>query len=87
MEKEGRRFGAQRLGSEMTAGEWVSLLGQGYDAQLRVYDSIRVECHPRDATEVGTVMLTTMMEAGKQFSDYVPFTTDIKIGTSWGELG
>ena len=84
--KEALSFEPQSIASDICMTAMVNMLERGMKAQLSVYDSIMVECDESDAEDVGREMQRIMLEAGEEFTDYVPFTTDMKIGRSWGEL-
>lgn len=61
------------------------LRGLGF-IRLTIHDAITVETHESKAAEVGAIMQQVMMEKGKEFTDYVPFPTDISVGKTWGDL-
>jgi DNA polymerase I-like protein with 3'-5' exonuclease and polymerase domains len=54
---------------------------------LLVHDSILAEADEADAEEVGRLMSSVMSQVAKEeFSDFVPFPADVKIGKHWGEV-
>lgn len=61
------------------------LRGLGF-IRLTIHDAIVTECHESRAGEVGAIMQEVMMAKGKEFTDYVPFPTDLSIGKTWGDL-
>lgn len=85
--KEALSFYPQSIASDICTEAMNELLEAGYRCQLSVYDSIMVECDPDVAVETGEAMREAMMQAGRNFSEYVPFAVDVKIGKSWGEFG
>jgi DNA polymerase-1 len=61
------------------------LRGLGF-IRLTIHDAIVTECHESKADQVGTMMQEVMMSKGRDFTDYVPFPTDISVGKTWGDL-
>jgi len=61
------------------------LRGLGF-IRLTIHDAIVTECHESRADQVGAMMQEVMLAKGKEFTDYVPFPTDISIGKTWGDL-
>lgn len=54
--------------------------------RLTVHDALYAECAEKDKEEVSTIMVDTMVKAGLEFTDYIPFAVDVKFGKNWGEL-
>lgn len=61
------------------------LRGLGF-VRLTIHDALVAECHESKKEEVIQILMEEMSEAGKRFTDYVPFPVDVSIGRSWGEL-
>lgn len=61
------------------------LRGLAY-VRLTIHDALVVECHESRAQEVSGLLGEVMEQSGREFTDYVPFTTDESIAKSWGEL-
>lgn len=61
------------------------LKGLAY-VRLTIHDALVVECAEGLKHEVGNILTAAMEESGRQFTDYVPFATDLSYGKSWGEL-
>ncbi len=85
--KEAIAFYPQSIASDICATALCQLVEDGLKVRLSVYDSIMVECPEADAVEVGKHMENRMREAGRAYSEYVPFAVDTKIGRSWGDFG
>ena len=57
------------------------------DIRLTVHDSILAQCKPDEAPDVARLMQDTVARvAREQYSDFVPFTTDVAIGPNWGAV-
>jgi uracil-DNA glycosylase family 4 len=54
--------------------------------RLTIHDALVVECHGDRVGEVSNILTSTMEQSGREFTNYVPFTTDVSIGTTWGDL-
>lgn len=54
--------------------------------RLTIHDALVVECHRDREHEVSELLRSTMVEVGREFTDFVPFTVDISSGPSWGDL-
>lgn len=61
------------------------LRGLAY-VRLTIHDALVVECHQDRVDEVGNILAAAMEQSGREFTDYVPFPTDISVGKSWGDL-
>lgn len=85
--KEALSFMPQSIASDICQDAMNDLLERGFDCKLSVYDSIMLECDEADAVEYGECMREAMLEAGRAYSDYVPFDVEVKIGKSWGDFG
>lgn len=53
--------------------------------RLTVHDALYAECLEEDQETVIDMMCKSMTGAGNQFTDYVPFTVDVKVGKNWAE--
>lgn len=54
--------------------------------RLTIHDAIIMECHEADLEEVVSITKEEMINAGRNFTDYVPFAVDVSIGKRWSEL-
>lgn len=61
------------------------LRGLGW-IRLTIHDALVVECPERNSDQVQAMLRQVMLEEGKAFTDYVPFSVDVSIGKSWGDL-
>jgi uracil-DNA glycosylase family 4 len=61
------------------------LKGLGF-LRLTIHDALVAECHIDRVPEVSRLLVDAMEGAGREFTDYVPFTTDVSSGPSWGDL-
>lgn len=61
------------------------LRGLAY-VRLTIHDALVVECPRARQEEVSHILMEAMEQSGREFTDYVPFTTDVTFGNSWGEL-
>jgi DNA polymerase-1 len=61
------------------------LKGLGF-LRLTIHDALVAECHVDRRDEVSELLQSTMVEAGRRFTDYVPFAVDVSYGPSWGDL-
>lgn len=80
-------FQPQSIGSDIVLTALTRLLEMGVKCRLSVYDNIMAECEPDQAKDLADLISKTIEEAGAEFTDFVPFHTDAKIGKNWGELG
>lgn len=87
--KEGRSFIPQSTASDLTLEAANRFARQGFWHTLRIaiHDAIVLEVPQEEAEQVGHELEKVMQEtAAEIFDDYIPFTTDLSIGESWGEL-
>lgn len=89
---EGLAFKPQSIASDicLTAAMRLHKMMPEYGAAIRllVHDSIIVEAPIEAQHQVAHLMQKTMMDAGSEWSDYVPFAVEIKISDqSWGAFG
>jgi uracil-DNA glycosylase family 4 len=61
------------------------LKGLGF-LRLTIHDALVVECHVDRKDEVSDLLKSTMVEAGSNFTDFVPFEVDVSYGQDWGSL-
>lgn len=61
------------------------LRGLGF-IRLTIHDALVVECDMERKEEVSQLLVAEMERAGREWTDYVPFTVDLSYGTSWGQL-
>jgi uracil-DNA glycosylase family 4 len=61
------------------------LVGLGH-IRLTIHDAITAECPIENLFQVTEILRTSMVGSGAQWTDYVPFVVDAKIGESWGDL-
>ena len=90
VENEALAFLPQSTSSDITLGAMSmarrDLRGKGWIRNI-VHDSILAECHKDDAEEVGEILNSRMLESAYEIvGDYVPFKTELKVGTSWGQV-
>lgn len=61
------------------------LRGLGW-IRLTIHDALVVECPERNRDHVSELLRTTMVDAGREYTSYVPFAVDLSYGKSWGDL-
>lgn len=61
------------------------LRGHGF-LRLTIHDALVAECAEDKKDYVGGLMREVMEAKGRLFTDYVPFTVDMSVGTHWGQL-
>lgn len=61
-------------------------LGGMASLRLTIHDALVAECRDRDKDEVIALMTQEMINAGSQFTDFVPFAVDATFGKRWSEL-
>lgn len=61
------------------------LRGLGF-IRLTIHDALVVECPEQLRDRVAAVLVDEMEKAGRDYTDYVPFVTDVSFGKSWGDL-
>lgn len=61
------------------------LRGLGW-IRLTIHDALVVECPEKNKEVVSEMLAREMIEAGRRFTDYVPFAVDLTYGKNWGEL-
>lgn len=54
--------------------------------RLTIHDALIVECAENHRDEVAQLLTSTMVDEGREFTDYVPFPVDVSSGPSWGDL-
>jgi uracil-DNA glycosylase family 4 len=54
--------------------------------RLTIHDALAAECAEESKDEVAEIMTRVMVEEGRKFTDYVPFSADVSFGTDWGML-
>lgn len=54
--------------------------------RLTIHDALAAECAEENKDKVAEIMTRVMVEEGRKFTDYVPFTADVTFGTNWGDL-
>lgn len=86
---EALSFLPQSIASDICLSALIKLrpmLDNMATVRLTVHDAIVVECKEKDASDVVDIMSKTMVAAGKQYTDYVPFQVEASIGRRLGEL-
>jgi DNA polymerase-1 len=87
--KEGLSFIPQSTASDICLRALIGvrprLAGLGH-LRLTIYDSLTAECAEEDLETVATILREEMIASGAQWTDYVPFEVDFKVGESWGDL-
>jgi len=88
IEKEGYAYIPQSTANDINlTAATVLLVEHGLDVRLTVHDSILAQVPSGRAEETARLMQETVARvAREQYSDFVPFTTDVAIGKSWGEV-
>ena len=83
--KEGLAFLPQSTASDLCLISANALrLIYGLHVKMTVHDSILVECKDGEQQEVSDLMQQVMFDIPKErFSDYIDFTTEVKIGNNW----
>jgi uracil-DNA glycosylase family 4 len=61
------------------------LVGLGF-LRLTIHDALTAECSEENLPEVAHIIQTAMVGSGAQWTDYVPFEVDAKVGETWGDL-
>lgn len=61
------------------------LRGLGH-IRLTIHDALVVECPEVRQVEVSRLLVAEMERAGREWTDYVPFTADVSFGKNWGDL-
>jgi uracil-DNA glycosylase family 4 len=54
--------------------------------RLTIHDALVVECPEQHRARVAQLLVAEMEKAGSDYTDYVPFVTDLSYGKNWGEL-
>lgn len=61
------------------------LKGLGW-IRLTIHDALVVETPEARREEVSELLQNTMVDCGREFTDYVPFAVDLSYGSDWGSL-
>ena len=89
VENEALSFLPQSISSDITLDAFTRLRpmlrGLGF-IRLTIHDALTAECAEERKDEVAQLLMEEMEAAGRRWTDYVPFRTDVSFGTSWGEL-
>ena len=54
--------------------------------RLTIHDALTAECAADKQDEVAQILIDEMTRSGQEWTDYVPFPVDVKVGTSWGDF-
>jgi DNA polymerase-1 len=54
--------------------------------RLTIHDALVVETPEIHREEVSRILTEEMVAAGRRYTDYVPFATDLSYGKNWGDL-
>lgn len=84
--KEALAFMPQSIGSDICLTAGCRLKQQGLHVRILIHDGIIVECPEEDAETVGKHMREVMEDAGREFTEKVPFPVEVEVGRSWGEV-
>jgi uracil-DNA glycosylase family 4 len=86
---EALSFRPQSIASDICLSALIRLRpmlrGLGF-IRLTIHDALVVECPRANVDEVSRLLRTVMVACGSEWTDYVPFSVDISVGNSWGEL-
>ena len=89
VENEALSFLPQSISSDITLDAFVHLRpmlrGLGF-IRLTIHDALTVECAEERKDQVVKLLMEEMEAAGRRWTDYIPFRTDVSFGRSWGEL-
>jgi len=89
VENEALSFLPQSISSDITLDAFTRLRpmlrGLGF-IRLTIHDALTAECAEERKDEVAQLLMDEMEAAGRRWTDYVPFRTDVSFGKSWGEL-
>ena len=86
---EALSFLPQSIASDLTLTALIRLqpiLRGIATTRLTIHDAMIFECKEQDREEVIGIVTTEMVDAGRRFTDYVPFTVDVSVGKRWSEL-
>lgn len=89
VENEALSFMPQSISSDITLDAFTRLRpmlrGLGF-IRLTIHDALTVETAEERKEQVATILMDEMEAAGRRWTDYVPFRTDVSFGKNWGEL-
>lgn len=89
VENEALSFLPQSISSDITLDAFIHVRprvrGLGF-IRLTIHDALTAECAESRKDEVAGILMEEMEAAGRRWTDYVPFRTDVSFGKSWGEL-
>ena len=54
--------------------------------RLTIHDALILECAEERQDEVVSLVSSSMVAAGRRFTEYVPFVVDVSSGKRWSEL-
>lgn len=86
VEHEALAFVPQSTASDICLDALCGLVEAGYNVRIPVHDSILLECPVDKVQETAQAMEDAMMEAGRRFSTFVPYTVEVQQGPNWGSL-
>jgi uracil-DNA glycosylase family 4 len=86
---EALSFMPQSIASDITLSALIQLqprLRSLATTRLTIHDALIFECKEADSEKVIQIASEEMIQAGRRFTDFVPFTVDYSIGKRWSEL-
>ena len=83
--KEGLAFQPQSIGSDICLTAACRLREQGVPVRIVIHDGILVEVPTDTVPDVAKHMEEVMVQAGREYTDKVPFPVDIGVGQNWQE--
>lgn len=84
--KEALAFLPQCIASNICLTAMIELKKQGFHVRFPIHDGILIEVPQEDADEATKHVESVMMDAGRAYSDYVPWPVEVATGRSWGEV-
>jgi len=84
--KEALAFKPQAIGSDICLTAGVRLKEAGLPVRILIHDGIVAEVAEEDVDDAKVLMKDIMEEAGREFTEKVPFPVDIAVGANWGEV-
>lgn len=86
---EALSFMPQSIASDICLSALITLrpmLASLATIRLTIHDALVFECKKENAEEAIDITKKVMIQAGRNYTDYVPFAVDVSVGQRWGEL-
>jgi len=82
--KEALAFQPQGIASDICLTAGIRLKELGFSVRILIHDGLVIEIPQEEVTEAKPIIKQVMEDAGKEFTEKVPFPVDVETGLNWG---